>query len=203
MRRILLQVSNSVEILTIVMPDPWQIPLPSDLHLGALVELHLYGTREGREASLETDPPPPPSLPSLKRLHLAGSHFDPTEVIFFITLSPSLTHLRLSGLEYRRGTQYILSAICRLSASYPLPTELERILVQPRQPDFPPVGYTAMMYIRDFEDLMYFAPGLPGVVFMKPLSCSLDVDGSIDDANRFWLSRIGGGLGCWDETPVV
>ncbi|KDQ49216.1 hypothetical protein JAAARDRAFT_662528 [Jaapia argillacea MUCL 33604] len=210
--RLLGLVSSTLETLTIVMPSKTQgfaIPLP--LHrLTALTELSIYGMFGSHTAWI---PELSYTLPKLQRLHIAGPDTNQYQTPWLVRLAPALTHLRLTGVEGGRGVHIpsILEDILALphsphnyfpSKPYPRHPAIERIIVQYR---IPPLRLQS-----DFEHSLFLGSLVvlqsiineyahDDVVALKPQLWHDDTRRQVMEAKELWVSRVQGGLGCWDE----
>jgi len=149
----------------------------------------------------------PPPLPSLRRLHLANLHYNPTKCFRHITcVAPSLTHLRipyqismanslLTGLGARA-----LSHPTSSSNSYgvtvgTLPSTIEMVLIDPGRPHtcFGPFG-CGRGKRRRYADLQNFKKVIKEDKRIYMLAEQLN---GMEEAEQYWLDRIEGGEGSW------
>ncbi|KDQ49221.1 hypothetical protein JAAARDRAFT_63799 [Jaapia argillacea MUCL 33604] len=201
------KVAGTLESLTLVLPNPWNIPFPrADAPLNMLVEFSVYAICESKVDPWMEPLGIPVVLPALQRLHLVGRYFNPPSTLKFITRAPSLTHLRFSGLEYSRGSQTVLLELLRTRAIRRSPQHscpFECFLIQARP----------LIYGRDFpynttkstplHGLHSSVDGRPRIVPLNMQIWSGTADEVIDEAKSCWIGRNEGGLGCWDESDVM
>ncbi|KDQ63975.1 hypothetical protein JAAARDRAFT_214404, partial [Jaapia argillacea MUCL 33604] len=201
--RVLANVTETLETLTISIPPGFEMSFPPS-PLTLLRELTLYG--HWYKNSLFLMVGPDYVFPSLRRLHLAGSFFFEAQVYATLQVSPLLTHLRLSGLEYSASVANIVASILRLPLEdhqvLPAPpVSLHKILVQRRDP--PSRGAMALSHDLAIETLLSICSKHPepdnGLVVLKYREWN-PVQVQVAEAKDFWLSRVEGGLGCWDES---
>ena len=144
----------------------------------------------------------PPPLPSLRRLHLANLHYNPTKCFRHITcVAPSLTHLRipyqismsnslLAGLGVRA-----LSHPTSSSNSYVgmLPSTIEIVFIDlGRHPTcFGRCGWGTR---RRYADLQKFKKIMKEE---KRIYMLVERLNGMEKAEQHWLDRIEGGEGSW------
>ncbi|KDQ62124.1 hypothetical protein JAAARDRAFT_30031 [Jaapia argillacea MUCL 33604] len=202
--RIFRIVGHSLETLTMVMPQSRGSVLPA-IPLPVLTELTVYSIW-GDQTTYITPTLP---YPSLRRLHLAGRYFHESQIPEIASACPSLTHLRLSGLEdgihLPRPLKAILGLPHDIDKPHPIPTSLrhpslQRVLVQPR----PPAHFSSLLAYDIYRHALSGVPALlhrhreEDIILLKPVIWG-DIDDCVADAKALWLDRLEGGLGCWVE----
>ncbi|KDQ63968.1 hypothetical protein JAAARDRAFT_52022 [Jaapia argillacea MUCL 33604] len=153
------------------------------------------------------------SFPSLRRLHLLGPYCSESDIQLLIQSAPALTHLRLSGLEERMDLSSFIKSILGVpsddylasSSSSPRPIHLERLLVHPRNPTRFGCGFAHGCYLNKLHGIQQLLEGHTegkGVLLQSKV-WDRDFDSEIDREKELWVSRMSGGLGCWDESSRV
>ncbi|KZT28768.1 hypothetical protein NEOLEDRAFT_778028 [Neolentinus lepideus HHB14362 ss-1] len=149
-------------------------------------------------------------FPNLKRVHLAGPYVDHLDHVLRLLplFGPSVTHIRMTGLEQSRRDPYELKAR-QLPASRALDAEQERpklpeslreIVVQMGpEPStnfriFSP-GFLPYELIREHLQDLSGESGGPKIT-MLAAQTNLD-DYNLTAAKEMWLDRGNGGPGCW------
>ncbi|KDQ62356.1 hypothetical protein JAAARDRAFT_170677 [Jaapia argillacea MUCL 33604] len=154
------------------------------------------------------------SFPSLRRLHLLGPYYAESDIQLLIQSAPALTHLRLTGLEESMDLSSYIKSIFGVpsddsfaSSSSPpsRPIHLERLVVQPRNPTRFGCGFAYGCYLNKLHVVRQLLEGhLEGKgVLLQSRVWDMDFDSEIDREKELWVSRMSGGLGCWDESSRV
>ncbi|KDQ49220.1 hypothetical protein JAAARDRAFT_74749 [Jaapia argillacea MUCL 33604] len=209
--KILSTVASNLEVLTMVMPEPWEVPLPH-LDYPVLQDLTLFATQEGRDW-WHISQTGKRSLPALQKLHLAGSQYIPSNIATLVNDSPSLTDICFSGLEmgisgFETGTDLrnillgLLGLPIPIGEPFPRPTSFQRCLIRPRPPSHYGAQFSYARHVTVLDDLQKLAKDHHEVVVLRSQLWGLDVDEIVEEARDLWLDTVAGGLGCWDETEV-
>ncbi|KDQ57257.1 hypothetical protein JAAARDRAFT_207561 [Jaapia argillacea MUCL 33604] len=198
------RVAAGLENLTMVMPEPWEVPLPHLTH-PVLQDFTLFATREGRQ-QWHYSSTPQRSLPALRRLYIGGGHYSYERVASLVNASPALTHLFSSGPESAHTVAGSLRELLKtpdpsLNPIQPLhpPRSLQKCIIQPRLPFYR--IHSAARLVTLLDQFQAIAADRPEVVLVPSKFWEPDIDGNVEEARGLWLNRISGGLGqWWDES---
>ncbi|KDQ49225.1 hypothetical protein JAAARDRAFT_43014 [Jaapia argillacea MUCL 33604] len=199
--------SSTLITLTLVMPQTKSFLLPPD-PLPALEELSLYCINS--EECL-WKPSADYRLPSLRKLHLAGSDFTNKQVRTLLKISPGLTHLRLSEVEGSTNVDGALwGAVKGLTNKEGFESpgrhhpSLRTIIIQyvPPPPQFAAGGLNQFFatLLHGFHRLCNDKVSVEAVLLPSRVLGA----GELDDVGKaFWKNRMAGGDGCWDVSTRV
>ncbi|KDQ62875.1 hypothetical protein JAAARDRAFT_120269 [Jaapia argillacea MUCL 33604] len=198
-------VSSTLETLTLFMVHDRHSLFPP-VNFPVLVELTIY-SQNGVQSAQST----PNTLPSLRRLHIAGGTASFDQAFALISAAPTLTHLRFTGAEH--GLH--IPSLLRKVLGYPTPQTTnsspqslsplpkpQTILIQHAPPAFHSAGLAFGNYCLQLTSCQEFVRDHRGderIFILTPISYTVREGVSQVEARSFWLSRLHGGQGCWDE----
>ncbi|KDQ55086.1 hypothetical protein JAAARDRAFT_340828 [Jaapia argillacea MUCL 33604] len=199
--RVLTLIGNHLKTLALASTPPQDIPLPHN-SLTALEELTIFASARCHVTWI---PEEHPTLPSLRRLHLAGPKVDLPNGL---KLAPSLTHLRLSGMDEIIMIPQLLKAVPGLclggeefpSPSTPHPLQSIRQIQIHRIPRSLGFGVVRQAYRSACSRTEEFLADHPSDKVSLTNGNLREVRKHIAmEARMIWQDRLKGGLGCWTE----